>query len=132
LEWVAMGLMRPASDSSLIAARAKLPLILSLSERTEGVIILYLGTSACSFSYVALSKRTWLFTFSFIFPFDHFFFFPLLLLAAAKALASLVCCTLGAMVALQHINPNFVKLYSHHISIRCARENFYTIGEEFN
>jgi hypothetical protein len=34
-------------------AQSMCELTLSLSERTEGVIILYLGTSACSFSYVA-------------------------------------------------------------------------------
>lgn len=72
------------------------------------------------------SNKTWLLTFSFILPFDHFcknrinhqtpttcdqlkstktiltgltFFFPLLLFEAAKALASLLACGLGACTA---------------------------------
>ena len=78
-EWVTTGLMRPFCASSLMAARARLPFICStsavfnrlqlttnsnghcrqgprtrsLSDNTEAVIILYFGTSACSFSYVA-------------------------------------------------------------------------------
>jgi hypothetical protein len=36
------------------------------------VMSLYDGTSFRSFSYVALSKSTWLFNLSRTFPFDHF------------------------------------------------------------
>uniref|UniRef100_A0A7S3UFC8 Uncharacterized protein n=1 Tax=Picocystis salinarum TaxID=88271 RepID=A0A7S3UFC8_9CHLO len=71
-----------------MAARANEPFNLRRSDRIDTVIILYFGTSAYSLSYVSLSNRTRLFTFSLLFPLDHFFFLPLLELAAALAMAS--------------------------------------------
>lgn len=58
--------------SSISARLARDPLIFSLSLTIEGVISLYCGTSFNSFSYVGLSKSTWLFNLSRTFPLDHF------------------------------------------------------------
>lgn len=49
---------RTSSASSRMAARASEPLMRRRSARMEGVIILYLGTSTLSFSYVASSNST--------------------------------------------------------------------------
>lgn len=45
---------------------------LNLSDKMEGVMSLYLGTSDISLSYVAWSNSTTLFTFSFCLPLLHF------------------------------------------------------------
>merc|ERR1712216_1011681 len=51
-----------------------------------------------SLSYVGWSKSTKLFTFSFVFPLDHFFFLPLPPAMAARAFSSLDFCIFGGML----------------------------------
>lgn len=64
--------IKPFCSSSLSARRASEPLTFSFSEMMEGVMSFSLGTSESILSYVALSKRTRLESFSFTLPLLHF------------------------------------------------------------
>ena len=85
-------LLRDEDGDRLARERARV--MRRRSVRMDTVIILYLGTSDMSLSYVDCSKRTWLFAFSLFFPFDHFFFLPL---PPAMALAALAAFDSGAL-----------------------------------
>ena len=88
------GLITFCAMRMAIALRASEHVMRRRSVRMDTVIILYLGTSDMSLSYVDCSKRTWLFAFSLFFPFDHFFFLPL---PPAMALAALAAFDSGAL-----------------------------------
>ena len=64
---------------------------------------------------LTLSNKTRLFTFSLLFPLDHFFFLPLLELAAALAMASLdLSGTLGGcFVVFRSVSRTFLLRLRH-------------------
>jgi len=72
-----IGRIKFLESSSFTALRASEPFTFNFSEMIEGVISFNLGTSLSIFSYVTLSKRTRLASFSFTLPLLHFFFFAL-------------------------------------------------------
>merc|ERR1711998_477842 len=94
----ATGLILPSLRRSWMALRANEPFNRKRSAKIDVVIILYFGTSANILSYVGWSKSTKAFTFSFVFPLDHFFFLPLPPAMAARAFSSFDFWIFGGMV----------------------------------
>ena len=113
--------MRPFSWSSLIAARARAPLIFNRSTRADGVINFIFGISLKRRAYVSSSKSILFAIFSRVFPLLHFcgqsgdtkskvrrtFFFDFPPAMAAAIFASFdFCCTLGGILLLFYRNDD--------------------------